>query len=80
MKIYDLLQRLNYQEDYSRRNNLHISGLEKTRNNETWELTSTLVSKLFTNKLQLPNVNIERAHLVGPSSPSRPHTVVVRFE
>ena len=32
-KIYDLFQMLNYQEDYSRRNNLRISDLEKPRSN-----------------------------------------------
>ena len=79
-KLHDLLLRLNYQEDYSRRNNLRISGLEEPRSNETWEQTSTLVNELFTSKLQLPNMKLERAHRVGPASPSRPRTVVVRFE
>ena len=76
----DLEQRLNYQEDYSRRNNLRISGLEEPQHNETWEQTSARVSELLLNKLQLPNMNLERAHRVGPVSTSRPRTVVVRFE
>ena len=79
-KIMDLEERFNYQEDYSRRNNLCISGLEEPLNNETWEQTSARVSELFLNKLQLPIMNLERAHRVGPVSMSRPRTVVVRFE
>lgn len=80
MKTNDLEKRFNYQEDYSRRNNLRISGLEEPQNNETWEQTTTRVSELFINKLQLPAMNLERAHRVGPASSSRPRTVVVRFE
>ena len=56
-KIMDLVERFNYQEDYSRRNNLRISGLEEPLNNETWEQTSARVSELFLNKLQLPIMN-----------------------
>lgn len=79
-KLEDLEQRFNYQEDYSRRNNLRISGLEEPQNDETWEQTSARVSELLLNKLQLPTMNLERAHRVGPASSSRPRTVMVRFE
>lgn len=74
------MQGVNYQEDYSRCNNFRISGLKKQPNGKTWEQTAVPVSTLRQDKLQLPSVNLERAHRVGPVVPSRPRAVVVRFE
>lgn len=59
---------------------MRISGLEEPLGNETWEQTSIRVSELFTNKLQLPNMELERAHRVGPVSMVRPRAVLVRLE
>lgn len=73
-------QRMNYQEDYNRRNNIRISGLNESPNGETWEQTADLVSTLLGDKLQLPSVKLERAHRVGLSGSSAPRTVVARFE
>lgn len=42
--IVDQEERFNYQEDYSRRNSLRISGLEEPQNIETWEQTPSRVS------------------------------------
>lgn len=79
LKVGELEKRANYQEDYNRRNNLRITGvLEKP--NETWEETAVSVAKLFEEKLQLPSVRLERAHRTGPATPSRPRTIVARFE
>lgn len=77
-RIDELERRLNYQEDYNRRNNLRITGIQE-QPGETWEQTSAAVMKLLEEKLQLPPMNLERAHRVGPVDPSRPRTVVVRF-
>ncbi|KAK3884929.1 hypothetical protein Pcinc_010772 [Petrolisthes cinctipes] len=78
-QVKDLEHRLNYQEDYSRRNNLRISGIVE-KPGETWEETAISVSKLIEEKLQLPAVKLERAHRTGPVSPSRPRIVTARFE
>ncbi|KAK4309590.1 hypothetical protein Pmani_018787 [Petrolisthes manimaculis] len=75
----ELEQRQNYQEDYNRRNNIRITGLQE-QPGETWEETAITVSKLLEDKLQLPSMNIERAHRTGPAVPSRSRTVVARFE
>lgn len=77
--INELQQRVNYQEDYSRRNNIRITGLQEQRG-ETWEQTCNSVSKLLEETLQLPSLRLERAHRVGPINPSRPRTIVARFE
>ena len=45
-RIVELERRLNYQEDYSRRNNLRITGL-KEQGSETWEQTATAVLTLL---------------------------------
>ena len=79
-KVNALEHRINYQEDYSRRNNLRISGIQEQAGGETWEQTASKVSKLLEDKLQLPSVNLERAHRVGPSTTSHPRAIVVRFE
>lgn len=54
--------------------------MEEPQHNETWEQTSSRVSELLLNKLQLPVMNLERAHRMGPVSTSRPRTEVVCFE
>ncbi len=78
-QIKDLEQRQNYQEDYNRRNNLRISGIEE-KLGETWEETAIAVSKLIEEKLQLPAVKLEHAHRTGRVLPSRSRVVVARFE
>ena len=59
-RIVELERRLNYQEDYSRRNNLRITGL-KEQGSETWEQTATVVLTLLQDKLQLPDVKRTRS-------------------
>ncbi|KAK3875768.1 hypothetical protein Pcinc_019407 [Petrolisthes cinctipes] len=60
--VMGLEERCNHQEDHSRRNNLQIVGLEERPEGETWEQTAVLVSKLLEDKLELPNLQMERAH------------------
>lgn len=38
-------------EDYSRRNNIHITGMEELPGGETWEQTADQVKKLFADKM-----------------------------
>ena len=77
--VKDLYERCNYQEDYNRRNNLQISGIEESRAGETWEQSATIVSKLLEEKLQLPNIQLERTHRVGRGGDLRPRPIVARF-
>ncbi|KAK4324876.1 hypothetical protein Pmani_004526 [Petrolisthes manimaculis] len=79
-RIVVLKQCQNYQEDYNRRNNLRITGLLEEKGKETWEQTLTSVAKIFKDKLELPPVDIIRAHRTGPSLSSRPRAVIVRLE
>lgn len=77
-RIVELESRINYNEDYSRRNNLRITGI-KEQPGETWEQIASQVSRLLDDKLQLLEVRIERAHRVGAASASYPRTIVARF-
>lgn len=80
-KVNKINERLDYQEDYSRRNNLRFDGLEE-KPNETWEQSQELVQRLLRDKLNLGSVHLERAHRVGlrtTSDIARPRTVVARF-
>lgn len=77
-KIKELENIINYQEDYSRRKNIRINGMEE-RGPETWEQTATAVTSLPENKMQLPGLVLERAHRVGPHREGKPRTIVARF-
>ena len=80
VRVTELEQRVNYQEDYSRRNNLRITGLQEQPGGETWEQILNNVTNLLNNKFQLPLVNLERAYRVGPTTLSHLLAIVVRFE
>lgn len=77
--IEQLENRANYMEDYSRRNNLQIVGLEERPDGENWEQTTAKVNNLLEEKLQIPNLEIERAHRVGSRDDHRPRPIVARF-
>lgn len=71
--------RCDYLEDYSRRNNVNITGMEERPGGETWEQTAEQVMKLFDKKMHLQNLSLERAHRVGQRMDQRPRPVVARF-
>ena len=75
-QCHELERRSNSQEDYSRRNNIRISGMAEPPGGETWEQTAVAVVSLLGDKLQPPGVKVERAHRVGQPQPSRPRTIV----
>lgn len=77
-QIRELQEKANYQEDFTRRNNLQIIGLEE-KVGETWEQTTVQISQLLEQKLQLPNIQIEGAHRVGRRDDHRPRPVVAQF-
>ena len=51
-------------EDRSRRDNLRIDGLKEVEN-EIWEQTNHSLKSMIQEKLEIEDVNIERAHWVG---------------
>ena len=63
MRILNYLEALcNYQDDYSRCNNLQIVGMEENLKGETWEQTAMKVTKLLEKKFELLGLHLERAH------------------
>ncbi|KAK3892381.1 hypothetical protein Pcinc_003751 [Petrolisthes cinctipes] len=79
LKIKDMEDRINYQEDYSRRNNIRISGVEEQSSEQTWEQSAAVVSSLLKDKMQLPGLELERAHRIGQHRDGRPRPIVARF-
>ena len=65
-------------EDRCRRDNLGIDGLQEVEN-ETWEQTEKILKDMIQEKLEIQDVNIERAHRVGSTSNTSPRTVVAKF-
>ena len=50
--IKELEERINHQEDYSRRKNIRISGMEEQGSTETWEQTAVAVTTLLEEKME----------------------------
>ena len=78
-------KRVDYQEDYSRRNNLRIDGVGESPR-EKWEVTEEKVRRILKDNLQMENVQLERVHRVGPTTPPyptgplpRPRTIIAKF-
>ena len=65
-------------EDYGRRN-IRITGMEERRGGETWEQTAAMVLSLLDDKMQLPGLELERAHRVGQRRDARPRPIVACF-
>lgn len=76
--IETLEVRCNYLDDYSRRHNLQFVGITEELN-ETWEQSAEKVSSLLSTTLQVPGIQLDRAHRVGQSFPSRDRPIVARF-
>ena len=76
--VTSLQERCDYQEDYNRRNSLQFVGIDED-NNETWEQSAKKVSHLLEDKLQLPNIQLERAHRGGQHHPNRQRPIIARF-
>ena len=64
--------------DRCRRDNLRIDGLQEVEN-ETWEQTEKILKGMIQEKLEIRDINIERAHRVGSTSNTLPRTVVAKF-
>lgn len=76
------VNRTDYLEGQSRRNNLIFEGLQES-SNETWAESEDKVRKLLVGKLELGQqdaIEMERAHRTGkPDSNGKPRPVVVKF-
>ena len=79
LQINDMEDRTNYQEEYNRKNNIRINGIEEFGGRETWEQTATMVSSLLTDKLQLPDMELERTHRAGQLRDDRPRPIAARL-
>ena len=84
--IYDSIDyhmdKLEYLENQSRRNNIRIDGILEEEN-ESWDTTEEKVKQVLVEKLNLEEaLHVERAHCVGRvvSGPRRrPHTIVCKL-
>ena len=65
-------------EDRSRRNNIRIDGI-KEHNKESWEECERRVHSMLKERLDIENVEIERAHRGGRKSRSKPRTIVCKL-
>ena len=73
-----LREKLRDIEDRSRRDTLRIDGLQEVEN-ETWEQTEKILKSMIQEKLEIEDVNIERAHRVGNNSNTWPRKVFLIF-
>ena len=78
----DLIKKENNDlQQYSRRNNVRIFGLDDRNANETSNQTERLVGQLISDKLGVPILpsDIEDAHRTGRFSKGANQPVIVRF-
>ena len=73
-----LSEKLRDIEDRCRRDNLRIDDLQEVEN-ETWEQTEKILKGMIQEKLEIQDVNIERAYRVGSTSNTSPRKVVAKF-
>lgn len=70
--------RLDYLDDQSRRNNLRFAGIPE-ESGETWEQCQVKVAKIVKDRLNIPEVNLERAHRIGKINSQRPRDIIAKF-
>ena len=79
-EISKLSCQLSKQENYSRRNNIRIEGMEEEKT-ENWEQTQYKVTKLLKEKMKLENINVEFAHRINKKTNKQgPRTIVARLK
>lgn len=76
-KIVNQADKIDQQENYSRRNNLLIRGIPETKWQNVDEITRSFLGDFF----ELSTVQIERVHRLGRYQPyaRRPRAIIVRF-
>ena len=78
----EIVNNVDYQEDYGRRLNLRFSGIADHHRNENWENSEALVRKLIKSTLGVEKeIEVERAHRSGKWSkdPTKPRDIIIRF-
>lgn len=79
IEIVSLNGQLAKHEDYSRRKNIRIDGMEEEKQ-ENWEQTQNKVNKLMKEKMELENIQVEYAHRINKRSNSKgPRTIIARL-
>ena len=79
IEIMSLNRQVAKQEDYSRRNNIRIEGIDEEKQ-ETWEQTQHKVNKLMKEKMKLENIQVEYAHRIKNKTNSKgPRTIIARL-
>ena len=73
-----LREKLRDIEDRSRRNNLRLNGLQEVEN-KIWEQTEKILKSMIQEKLEIEDINIEKAHREDNTSNTSPRTVVAKF-
>ena len=79
----DVISKIDYLENQSRRNNVIIDGLTQDNSYESWSDTEQKVREFMTNKLKIDSksIEIERAHRIGPvkQDSENPRQIVVKL-
>ena len=65
-------------EDRSRRNNIRTDGI-KEHNKESWEECEKRIHSMLKERLDIENVEIERAHRAVRKSRNKPRTIVCKL-
>ena len=74
-QLSDHSEKINKLERFSRRNNVRTIGLPQDKNEDCM----VIVSKLLTDRFDMPNIQLERAHRDGPKTPGRRQYLLVKF-
>ena len=73
-----LRERLRDMEHGWQRQNIRIDGLKEVKN-ETWEQTEQMLKIMIREKLEIGDVNNERAHMVVNTNSNLPRTIISNF-
>lgn len=76
-KVNLMADQQNTLEQYSRRNCLRISGIEENANEDTDAVIMDLARAKLDTKLSLSD--IDRSHRIGPPSPNKKRSIIVKF-
>ena len=77
--VHTLKQALNTSDQYTRRTNLRIQGVEMERYEKSEDCFNTVLKVINTMKLPIPEMVIDRAHPVEKPKNGKPPAIIVRF-
>ena len=76
-KVEELIVRYDDLEQYSRRNMIRITGIEEKAGEDTDELVMKMANDLMDTPLDI--LEIDHSHRVGPKSPGKDRTILVKL-